>query len=149
MSINSQKIIVLNPDGTTGQIAVNAAEGSLKVADTGLNWKPSQLASNEVAPYTTTASYASAIGGPIVIARPYSTITVNVKENNVNAVLYQIIGYTSPNFTKPIVLATALPVAKNGSDYQVVTMGLIAIDVQAVDAVGGTHGSLIVDVVAS
>jgi hypothetical protein len=103
---------------------------------------------NTPSAYTPTASYASAISGPLVITRGYKRITVNIKENNVNAVMYQIVGYTEASgFTRPIVLATALDVAKNGGDYQIVEMPLLAIDVQAVDKVGGTHGSVTVDVV--
>ena len=150
MSVNSQKIIVLNPDGTTGQITVNAAEGSLKVADTGLNWKPSVIASGTDkagTAYTTTAAYLSCIGGPVVIGRPYASISIHVKEANVNAILYQIVGYLEASgFARPIILATALPISKNADDYQIVTMGLVAIDVQAMDAVGGTHGSVVADI---
>jgi hypothetical protein len=103
---------------------------------------------NTPSAYTSTASYASAISGPLVITRGYKRITVNIKENNVNAVMYQIVGYTEASgFTRPIVLATALDVAKNGGDYQIVEMPLLAIDVQAVDKVGGTHGLVTVDVV--
>jgi hypothetical protein len=103
---------------------------------------------NSPAAYATTASYASAISGPLTITRPYKKITINVKENNTNSILYQIIGYTETStWARPMTLATALPVAKNGADFQIVDMPLLAIDVQAVDAVGGTHGSVNVDVV--
>jgi hypothetical protein len=110
--------------------------------------QPSLIFSNASSPYTTTASYATAINGPLIIPRTYNNITINVKEDNTNSILYQIIGYTEDSgFSRPIVLATALPLSKNASDYQVVITGLKAIDVLAVDAVGGIHGSLIVDIV--
>ena len=118
-----------------------------KVSDTGLNWKPSVPISNAATPYTSTASYASAISGPQVIARPYNTITVHVKENNTNAITYQILGYLeSSGFTRPIVIASGIAIAKNADDYEIVTMALMAIDIQVMDTVGGTHGSAIVDV---
>ena len=79
---------------------------------------------------------------------PYKRITVNIKENNTNAVMYQIIGYTEASgFTRPITLATALDVAKNGADYQILELPLLAIDVLIIDKVGGTHGSATVDIV--
>jgi hypothetical protein len=73
---------------------------------------------------------------------------VNVKEYNSGSILYQILGYTeSTGFIRPITLATAIPVSKNAADYQVVIAGLTAVDVQAVDAVGGTHGVVVIDIV--
>lgn len=109
---------------------------------------PSPALLNTPAAYTTTASYTTAVSGPLAITKPYKKITINVKENNTNAILYQIIGYTeATGFTRPITLVTNLPVSKNGSDYQVIDMPLLAIDVQAVDAIGGTHGSVNVDIV--
>ncbi len=127
-----------------------ASDNSMAISDTGLNWKPSVIASGTDKAgtvYTTTAAYLSCIGGPVLIGRPYASIAIHVKEANVNAIMYQIVGYLEGSgFSRPIILATALPVAKNVDDYQIVTMGLVAIDVQAVDAVGGTHGSVIADV---
>jgi hypothetical protein len=114
---------------------------------------PSKIASGTdlaATAYTSTSSYASCIGGAKAITRPYDKITVNVKEANVNAVMYQIIGYTeSSGFTRPIVLATALDVAKNGMDYQPINMALLGIDIQAIDKVGGTHGSVVAEIVLS
>jgi hypothetical protein len=103
---------------------------------------------NTPAAIASTASYASAISGPLVIATTYNRITINIKESNVNAVMYQIIGYTEASgFARPIVLATNLDVAKNGADHQILEVPLLAIDVQVIDKVGGTHGSVNVDVV--
>lgn len=127
--------------------AALASDGSEKVSDTCLNWKPSVPISNAGAPYTSTASYASAISGPVNITRPYSTMTIHVKENNTNAITYQILGYLETStYARPIVIATGIAVAKNADDYEIVTMALTAIDIQVMDTVGGTHGSAIVDV---
>ena len=140
-------------NGTIQIPAALTAGGSFKVSVSEDVKAPSKIASGTDgagAAYTSTASYASCIAGPKLLSRPYSCITINVKEANVNAVMYQIVGYTEASgFTRGITLATALDVAKNGSDYQVVSMGLLAIDVQAIDKVGGTHGSVICDVVLS
>ena len=103
---------------------------------------------NVPAPVISTAAYASATAGPLVISVPYKRITVNIKENNTNAIMYKIIGYTeSSGFTRPITLLTDVDVSKNGSSDQIVEMPLLAVDVQIVDKVGGTHGSATVDVV--
>ena len=62
--------------------------------------------------------------------------------------MYKIIGYTEASgFARPITLATIVDVAKNGSDYQLIELPLLAIDVQIIDKVGGTHGSATVDIV--
>ena len=144
----SETVKIQNADGTVGQVYVDST-GAVKAGPS-----PSILASGtngSGGSYTTTSSYSSAINGPIVNSRPYTSISIHVKENNVNAIMYQVVGYLEASgFLRPIILASAQAVPKGGDNSPgfIITMGLIAIDVQCVDSVGGSHGQAIIDVAA-
>ena len=71
------------------------------------------------------------------------TVTVQVKENNVNAVTYKIlVSLDDITYQQLPDASTTFTVAKNGSDYQIIDGAWKYVDVQIVSSVADAHGNL-------
>lgn len=66
-------------------------------------------------------------------------IAISIKENNVNALLYKVLGSLDDVTFHELLAETSL--AKNGSDYQTIEGAWRYIDVQIKSAVAETHGN--------
>lgn len=157
----SQRIVLLNPDGSSKQLNTDAngnlnvavpgglgqaqlpsalaSDGSLKASDTGLVWKPSSTTYGPAVAGTALHSVLGAnVSNPVAINRPYNNMTIYFQENNTNPIYVKIIGYLDAALTVPIVLADGTAsavneqVAKNASNYESCSMALMGIDVQVV-----------------
>jgi len=131
----AQKVLIQNPDGTQDQLQTDG-KGSVKSGSV-----TQVIYDNSATPYTTTASYTDVTGGGGIIAVPGQRILIQIQENNINAVLCQVLA--SNNGTDWVTLnASDIAVAKNGQDYEVIADPWKYVKVQVKDAVGGTHGAV-------
>lgn len=87
---------------------------------------------------TTTSAYASVL--KVELHSQIHKVTVHLVEKNVNAVKYKILASNDDVTFETLQAETVI--AKNGSDWQTLDEAWRFIDVQAVDSVAETHGSI-------
>lgn len=89
---------------------------------------------------TTTASFVTIL--KVEVSKPASSTLIDIMENNVNDVAYQILGAVvdSTSYQRTVVEATTI--AKNGSEQIELTDKFLFFYVQVKDNVNGTHGSV-------
>ena len=81
-------------------------------------------------------AYASAVGGAVQISLAGSLIKVEIKETGGKAIYYKILAGQSSE-----VLCSDMPIAANGSDYQVLQGPWEYVDVQLKNQVAGQAGT--------
>lgn len=88
------------------------------------------------------SGYISAclVGSSLLVPPRGSKVIIHIKEKNVNAVKWKILGTVDGSIYEEVAAEQTL--GKAASDYEVIDDPWLGYDVQIKDSVGGSHGSV-------